>query len=127
MARASATDTNPRSDAACDAARPGPARQRLAAYTPAARADALFVSTLQPSDEPSRSEVRRAAAAAMRCFGVGGCADRMAQEFGDHPEAAVARMRWALAAVAEAFGRPHDKTAACSVAGSRPRRGGAAC
>jgi len=30
----------------------------------------------------------------IRQFGIRGCAGRMAQEFGDHPEAAAARMRW---------------------------------
>jgi len=30
----------------------------------------------------------------MRQFGAEGCTSRMAQEFGDHPEAAAARMRW---------------------------------
>jgi hypothetical protein len=37
-------------------------------------------------------------AAAITCtvrqFGTGGCASRMAQEFGDHPDAAASRMRW---------------------------------
>jgi len=27
-------------------------------------------------------------------IGIGGCASRMAQEFGDHPDAAATRMRW---------------------------------
>jgi hypothetical protein len=27
-------------------------------------------------------------------FGIRGCAGRMAQEFGDHPDAAASRMRW---------------------------------
>jgi hypothetical protein len=27
-------------------------------------------------------------------LGADGCTGRMAQEFGDHPEAAAARMRW---------------------------------
>jgi hypothetical protein len=31
----------------------------------------------------------------MHRFGPRGCAAQIAQEFGDHPEAAVARMRWA--------------------------------
>jgi hypothetical protein len=31
---------------------------------------------------------------AVRRFGVAGCVSRMAQEFGDHPEAAARRMRW---------------------------------
>ena len=32
--------------------------------------------------------------------GIRGCAARMAQEFGDHPEAACDRMRWARQVVA---------------------------
>ena len=40
---------------------------------------------------------------AIRNFGVGGCAAQVAQEFGDHPDTAVTRMRWARHAVTEAF------------------------
>ena len=69
-------------------------------------ADALFVSAVQRSDEPRRDQVRKAVAAAVRAYGDQGCAERVAQEFGDHPEAAVSRMRWARAAVDEAFGWP---------------------
>jgi hypothetical protein len=68
--------------------------------------DALFVSAVQRSDEPSGDRVRKAIAAAMRAYGDRGCAERVAQEFGDHPETAVSRMRWARAAVDAAFGRP---------------------
>ncbi len=69
----------------------------------AVRADALFVSALQRSGEPSPGQVRQAVAAAVRAFGSRGCAERVAQEFGEHPETAVARMRWARAAAGEAF------------------------
>jgi hypothetical protein len=61
------------------------------------RADALFASVLQRSDEPSAAQVDQAIAAAVRAFGARGCAARVAQAYGDHPEAAVARMRWARA------------------------------
>jgi hypothetical protein len=64
-----------------------------------ARADALFASALQRSDEPSAAQVRQAIAAAVRAFGAKGCAARVAQEYGEHPETAVLRMRWARAAV----------------------------
>ena len=64
-----------------------------------ARADALFASALQRSDEPSAEQVRRAIAAAVRKFGAEGCAARVAQAYGEHPETAVLRMRWARAAV----------------------------
>jgi len=69
-------------------------------------ADALFASMLQRSDEPSAGQVRNAVAAAMRAYGGRGCAERVAQEFGDHPETAVARMRWACGVVGEVFTAP---------------------
>ena len=69
-------------------------------------ADAIFVSGLQRHDELSAGQVRRAAGAAIRAFGCSGCAGRVAQEFGDHPETAVARMCWARAVAREAFGDP---------------------
>ena len=69
----------------------------------AVRADALFVSALQRCEHPSTGQVRQAVAAAVRAFGEHGCAERMAQEFGDHPETAAARMRWARRLTGEAF------------------------
>jgi hypothetical protein len=69
-------------------------------------ADALFVSALQRSDELSAGQIRQAVAAAVGAFGYSGCAERVAQEFGDHPETAVARMRWARAVADQAFGHP---------------------
>lgn len=65
-------------------------------------ADALFVSALQRSDDPSAAHVRHVIAAAIREYGGQGCAERVAQEFGDHPEIAVVRMRWARALASEA-------------------------
>ena len=56
----------------------------------AVRADALFVSALQRCEHPSTGQVRQAVAAAVRTFG-------------EHPETAVARMRWARELVDEAF------------------------
>jgi len=70
------------------------------------QADAVFVSRLQRCDEPSAAQVRQAIAAAIRMFGCSGCAGRVAQEFGDHPETAVIRMRWALNMVRNAFADP---------------------
>jgi hypothetical protein len=72
----------------------------------AAQVDALFVSALQRCEQPSTGQVRQAIAAAIREFGQRGCAARMAQEFGDHPETAVARMRWARELVGGAFSEP---------------------
>ena len=69
-----------------------------------ARADALFASALQRSDKPSAAQVRQAIAAAIRAFGARGCAARVAQAYGEDPETAVTRMRWARSEVADMFG-----------------------
>ena len=74
----------------------------------AARADALFASVLQISDEPSAVQVKQAIDAATSTLGDLGCAAKVAQEFGEHPETAVTRMRWARAEVAGAFGGPES-------------------
>ena len=66
-------------------------------------ADALFVSALQRSDAPSAGQIRQAIDAAVAAFGCLGCAERVAQEFGDHPETAAARMRWARTTARSAF------------------------
>jgi hypothetical protein len=60
-----------------------------------AEREALFASALQPSDAPTAEMVAEAITCSLQLFGVGGCAGRMAQEFGDHPDAAAERMRWA--------------------------------
>lgn len=82
---------------------------QLAIYHPStsgAWTDALFASMLQCSDNPSMGQVRQAIDAAVRAHGGLGCAQRVAQEFGDHPETAVARMRWARAVACEVFAWP---------------------
>jgi len=76
------------------------------ASTAALWADALFVSVLQRSDKPDAGQVRQAVVAAVRAYGDQGCAQRVAQEFGDHPETAVARMHWARAVVGTMPGSP---------------------
>jgi hypothetical protein len=76
-------------------------------------ADALFVSVLQGCDQPSAGQVQQTVARAVCVFGPRGCAELVAQEFGDHPETAVTRMRWARALAAEAIcGR--EAEAACA-------------
>jgi len=55
---------------------------------------ALFASGLQQSDAPTAAMAAEAITATIRRFGIHGCLSRMAQEFGDHPDAAAARMRW---------------------------------
>ncbi len=74
-------------------------------------ADALFASALQCSDAPSPKQVRHAIAAAVAALGAQGCAARVAQAFGDHPETAVTRMRWARTAVASASGSQQPQRA----------------
>ncbi|MCW2645672.1 MAG: hypothetical protein QOF87_3075 [Pseudonocardiales bacterium] len=56
--------------------------------------EAVFASALQPSDFPTADVVAEAISCALRRFGVLGCAGHMAQEFGDHADAAASRMRW---------------------------------
>ena len=56
---------------------------------------ALFASALQQSDLPSADVVAAAISGALEHLGLAGCLDLMAQEFGDHPESACERMRWA--------------------------------
>jgi uncharacterized membrane protein len=64
------------------------------------RAEAVFVSDLQPSERPTAGQVTTAVLASLRARGgATGCAAAVAAEYGDHPETAVARMRWALALV----------------------------
>jgi hypothetical protein len=63
-------------------------------------ADALFASALQRADHPAPGQVRQAIAAA---YGGSGCAARVAQAFGEHPETAVTRMRWARTLAARAI------------------------
>lgn len=60
------------------------------------RSNALFVSPLQRSDEPTEARVQSAIRDALRRLGASGCAERVAQEFGDHPLDAVSRMAWVL-------------------------------
>ena len=71
-----------------------------------ARCSALFVSALQRSDAPTGAAVAEAVSRTVRQFGVRGCVGRMAQDFGDHPEAAVDRMRWIRQLVSEMYASP---------------------
>jgi hypothetical protein len=66
-----------------------------------ARCDALFASGIQRSDTLTADVMTEAIRWAVRQFGSRGCAGRMAQEFGDHPEAAADRMRWIRQLAAE--------------------------
>jgi hypothetical protein len=94
----------------------------------ALQADALFVSALQRSDELNASRIWRAVAVTLTTYGGAGCAGRVAQEFGDHPETAAVRMRWARATVAILEGQPVLRTRQMiaddsSVLGTKPATG----
>ena len=64
------------------------------------KAEALFVSALQPSEKCSTAQLRAAIETSLEQFGTAGCAQRLAAEFGEHPETAVARMQWAIQTLA---------------------------
>ena len=68
--------------------------------------EALFASAPQRSAAPAAESAAAAISRAVRRLGTRGCVSRMAQEFGDHPQAAAERMRWVrqLAAGAAAPG-----------------------
>jgi hypothetical protein len=57
--------------------------------------EALFASVLQESDVVTPEAAMAAIDHALEELGPVGCVSRMAQEFGDHPEAAHDRMVWA--------------------------------
>lgn len=68
-----------------------------------ARTEALFVSHLQSSQHPTPELIREAVTATVHRLGESGCAALVAQEFGEHPDSAVGRMRWARTAVRAAY------------------------
>jgi hypothetical protein len=70
-----------------------------------ARIEALFASDLNASTNPDRADVEAAIRTAIRRHHCSGCRDLVAQECGDHPDAAVDRLRWARTTVAAVF--PH--------------------
>ena len=66
--------------------------------------EALFASALQRSAAPGAESLAAAISRAVRRSGTRGCVSRMAQEFGDHPQAAAERMRWVRQLAAETAG-----------------------
>ena len=77
-----------------------------------ARCQALFSSALQPSDAPTDDMVATAISRAIQQFGIGGCAGRMAQEFGDHPDTAASRMRWVRQLITQEAATQRQRAAA---------------
>jgi hypothetical protein len=65
--------------------------------------EALFASDLQYSEHPTPDEVRAAVRDVIAIRGTRRITAQVAQEFGDHPERAVARMLWARQAVSAAY------------------------
>ena len=90
-----------------------------------ARCEALFASGLQRSDAPTPETLAEVISRTVRQFGLAGCLSRMAQEFGDHPEAAANRMRWIRQLVsgtyAPAASRPARLGSWPPIPGSGPR------
>jgi hypothetical protein len=75
-------------------------QQRSRARRTAALADALFTSDLSARCEHTPIEVATAIRHAIGTHaGIGGCAAEVAAEYGEHPETAARRMRWARAVV----------------------------
>jgi hypothetical protein len=77
------------------------------------RTEALFAGDLQPSEHPPPDLVRRAVTAVLRRFGSAWCSARLAQEYGDHPEAAQARMAWAIRVVQDCYPRKSGHRTGC--------------
>ena len=69
----------------------------------AVRGAALFVSALQRSDHPTPAQVQAAVASSLCRHGPHGCTASLAQQYGDHPLEAAARMSWVLAELQSAY------------------------
>lgn len=70
-----------------------------------ARAEALFASRHDPSEAMTADEVKDAVREAVKRLRLLGCACDVAQAFGDHPDTAAARMKWAQTTVAATWTR----------------------
>jgi hypothetical protein len=73
-------------------------------------AEALFVSDVQPSECPTDQKLEDTVTLMILRHGSDGCAAGVAEEFGDHPEAAVRRMAWVCEELETVFARqrrPH--------------------
>jgi hypothetical protein len=88
----------------------------------AARAAALFLSDLSASAHPTAADADAAIRHALRVHGGSrGCAAGVAAEYGDHPELAVPRMRWARDVVDALYARrAPSRVCVAPVSGRRP-------
>jgi hypothetical protein len=66
---------------------------------------ALFVSDTPCTNDPDCSSVRAAVESTLEQLGPDECYARAAEVFGDRPEVALDRIRWARRVCAEAFAR----------------------
>jgi hypothetical protein len=86
-----------------------PARElvdQFPAQALAARAEALFTSDLSARCEYTQIEVAAAISHAIGTHhGIRGCLGEVAAAYGEHPEMAASRMRWARAVI-ESIERP---------------------
>jgi hypothetical protein len=72
-----------------------------------ARAQALAVSAISAAEGLDRASVDAAVRATVRALGgVDGCVAALAREFGERPETAPLRMRWAKQAVSSLYATP---------------------
>jgi hypothetical protein len=78
----------------------------------AARAEAIFTSHLPTGSLPTGAEASALIAAAVRAYGgTRGCAAEVAAAYGERPETAAPRMRWARTVVETIYRtRPRDRT-----------------
>jgi hypothetical protein len=72
----------------------------------AARAEALFTSDLSVFGPAEKGAVAEAIKTAVRARGVRGCAGQVGAAYGEHPETAAARMRWARHVIETIYLRP---------------------
>ena len=82
--------------------------QRRSAILAAARATAVFASNLSSESTPTADQVDAAIRNAMvRYGGIRGCIGELAEEYGNHPETAPRRMRWARQLVSVVYVNDH--------------------
>jgi hypothetical protein len=73
----------------------------------AARAEALFTSDISAGSQPTPVDVAAAIRQAVRRYGgTRGCAAEVAAAYGDRPDTAAPRMRWARGVVESVYARP---------------------
>jgi RNA polymerase sigma factor (sigma-70 family) len=66
-------------------------------------AEALFTSDISFGSSPAKTAVTAAIRSAIRARGVQGCEGEVAAAYGDRPETAAARMRWARCLIEEIY------------------------